>query len=336
VKKNEEILSEINLLATHANLPTLFENTETAIDITADGIYTLTYFERKSIVSQNNFTDCSELIFQYFYDITSDSAQKFELENRVDGQDSRRLKNQKHIEFMTEVKADWKQKTEKKIRHILEKHPYSDGFVFKNILSVMLNFTQKHRILSWSKIISESIVEWENSKTTKKFEKAAEKQDFFNAGKIPPTGIEETLLTMYLYWLKKSALSFCNYGLVEFPEYKKNLIWGRHCEYCGTSQTGLKQVNQNIAVNIIEKIFKQNLPYEERLSFCDVQQIAESAELTEMRNYLIKFLPTQLIEILQNDSFNLEKCINCKKKNFQSSWSIVKTDDGGHYLQANN
>jgi hypothetical protein len=338
----ESIINQINNWALEINVPqNLLPNQKSmGFDYTEisknDNNYLITYYERGSVVFQNLYTNPSTVLFHYFYSITSDMAQKYELNNRIDNQDTRKLKNEKHIELMTAVNPDWKQETKDKIQKILNKNPYNDHFIFKNILTVLYHFALQYKMNTWANILSKSMIEWNEKKTFAQFAKACNTADFLNDKKIQQITIEERLLNFYLYWLKKSALSFCNYGVVEYPEYKKNLIWGRHCEYCNTSQTNSKYINQNIANTIIETVFKENLAYAENLYLCDIDHISKSVGTTHLKNFLEKMLPLQGIDILKNETDSLEKCINCKKKNRQASWIIMKTENEQYYLQANN
>ena len=78
--------------------------------------------ENERRISENE----DELLFWLFSDFVFDLACKYELENRVPGQDFRRLLFSKRIELMGTIKPEWAERTSNDIQEILAKHPYSD------------------------------------------------------------------------------------------------------------------------------------------------------------------------------------------------------------------
>jgi hypothetical protein len=304
----------------------------TEISILENGNYLICDKERGNTISQNTYTSAEDVMFDFFYHTTSQMAQTFELQNRIDDQDTRRLKNQKHLDLINSLNPEWTIKAENAIELVLQQHPYNDGFVYKNILTVLSNFCSSFQMDNWLYTMKQSLTEWEQKKSTVTFLKASEKQLFLNETQLMDSNIEVRLLSMYLYWLKKGATSFGSSGYVAFPEYKKNLIWGRYCASCNTAQTNEAYINQNIAINLIASFFKKNLPYAEKLTACSIENIANSTDLKSLKKFLYDFFPSQMLEIIKPNQ-KMEKCIFCNKKNTISSWAIIKTSDNGHYLE---
>ncbi len=67
-----------------------------------------------------------ELLYWISKDLTFHVAMYFELENRIEGQDTRRLLFKKQIELLSELKEDWGLLLEKEKKEILNKAPFDD------------------------------------------------------------------------------------------------------------------------------------------------------------------------------------------------------------------
>ncbi len=69
----------------------------------------------------------SELEYWLVSDVVSDLSIKYELKNRVEGQDFRRIMFDKRIELMNSISLEWGNRIQKEIELILKDHPFNDG-----------------------------------------------------------------------------------------------------------------------------------------------------------------------------------------------------------------
>jgi hypothetical protein len=77
--------------------------------------------ERRSTINHE------ELLYWIFREVTFTMAMKFEMENRVDTQDFRRILFKKHVELMSKVDDEFGNKLQDEINGILTQAPFSDG-----------------------------------------------------------------------------------------------------------------------------------------------------------------------------------------------------------------
>lgn len=75
---------------------------------------------------REKITNINELLFRIFDRITSRMASDYELENRIEAQDCRRLIFDKKLELLGKISPEWEDREREKIRLILEKNPYVD------------------------------------------------------------------------------------------------------------------------------------------------------------------------------------------------------------------
>lgn len=66
------------------------------------------------------------LLYKIFKHITSSMAFSYELNNRVQNQDSRRIAFSKQIELMSKINESWRDKMEQEIARTLQNAPYED------------------------------------------------------------------------------------------------------------------------------------------------------------------------------------------------------------------
>jgi hypothetical protein len=345
----DEIITEINRLAATADLPLVNQNNETKIEKLDNGSFSLIDFERGNAVSTTSFSDYSELIFQYFYDVTSNVAHKFELENRIEGQDPRRLKNEKHIEFMSALKSEWHLKTVQKIQPVLDKNPYNDdvyaeltpildspyknGVVYKNSLHLMLQFTRQFGITDWEKIVTKAIKQWNSDKSTKFFYDAIYKRNFLTGKTEFSADVDKGLLSIYVEWLKSISRSFCHHGISEFPQYAARKISGAYCEHCTTSQTTPRNIGRYIGLGLLQNIFPENLPFEDKLSNCYFQSIADNAEFGSQKKLLENLLRFYMVVVFDFDVKQMKRCVFCKKPTTKCSWKVIGSNDSDSTLE---
>jgi hypothetical protein len=93
--------------------------------------YHLVTVERGQELERKSTTELDELLYYIFVDATSDIAGNFELKNRIEDQDSRRIAFSKQIELMHSINSDFGQKVELYLSKILEKYPYDDELIKK-------------------------------------------------------------------------------------------------------------------------------------------------------------------------------------------------------------
>ena len=82
--------------------------------------------ERGEVVFDKITYDFDELLFWVFDDITSAMSYDYELKNRIEEQDFRRIGFNYQVELMTNLNKVWGEKTEKKQKKILENYPFDD------------------------------------------------------------------------------------------------------------------------------------------------------------------------------------------------------------------
>jgi len=93
--------------------------------------YHLVTVERGQELERKSTTELDELLYYIFLDATSDIAGNFELNNRIEDQDGRRIAFSKQIELMYLLSSDFGKKVELYLLKILEKYPYDDELIKK-------------------------------------------------------------------------------------------------------------------------------------------------------------------------------------------------------------
>jgi len=82
--------------------------------------------ERGNELERRCTTDPNELLYWLTSDLTLRMASDWELENRVEGQDSRRLIFKHDIELLEFINNEWAKRKKSYYDKILENHPYND------------------------------------------------------------------------------------------------------------------------------------------------------------------------------------------------------------------
>lgn len=90
-----------------------------------NGEYHYVTKERGKIVMEHISTSVDEILFQVFSDITFSLATQYELENRKESEDFRRVLFQRKLELLGKINVAYKKREEKEIEKILEIAPYS-------------------------------------------------------------------------------------------------------------------------------------------------------------------------------------------------------------------
>jgi len=82
--------------------------------------------ERGAELERRTTQDPHELLYWVFEGVTFSMACKYELENRVKGQDSRRLLFRKQIELLGQLDDEWRRREEQDHEKTLCEHPFDD------------------------------------------------------------------------------------------------------------------------------------------------------------------------------------------------------------------
>jgi Immunity protein 63 len=82
--------------------------------------------ERGQISFDKMTSDFDEILYWIFDSITSSMAFDFELNNRIEEKDSRRIAFEYQAQLMSTLNKLWSEKTIKKHNEILKEHPFDD------------------------------------------------------------------------------------------------------------------------------------------------------------------------------------------------------------------
>lgn len=82
--------------------------------------------ERGMELERRRTANIDVLLYWIMSDVIFFLASQYELENRAEGFDSRRLMFKKEVELFKVLKKDWANITEMRINRILEEAPYND------------------------------------------------------------------------------------------------------------------------------------------------------------------------------------------------------------------
>jgi hypothetical protein len=129
----KEIRETVNQLAEKINasecVPLYFDDYvdfgHPHIEIDHKGFH-LVYVERGNEQKRKTTHDLNELYFWIFEGITFGMAVHYELDNRVERQDCRRLIFKKQLELLEQLNLSWKERVELKIQKVLTRSPFDD------------------------------------------------------------------------------------------------------------------------------------------------------------------------------------------------------------------
>jgi hypothetical protein len=88
--------------------------------------YHFVVVERGQELERLTSRDLDEILFRVFQTVTFGLASAYELANRVEGQDTRRLLFQKQVELLSRLSEQWGQRQARRHEDILRAHPFSD------------------------------------------------------------------------------------------------------------------------------------------------------------------------------------------------------------------
>jgi hypothetical protein len=104
--------------ATHSGAP--------HVEIVGDE-YHFVVTERGSEFERRKTNDIDQLLYWLVSGDVGQLARYWELERRVDGQDSRRLWFAKEVELLQTVKPEWAKRKEQHQQGVLKEHPFNDN-----------------------------------------------------------------------------------------------------------------------------------------------------------------------------------------------------------------
>lgn len=91
------------------------------------GFYHYIILERNEEIKRLIFHDTDELLYEIFKDVSFKMGLDFELDNRIDNQDSRRLIFEKQEELLFKLNKNWGNRIKDKHKEILSSFPYKDS-----------------------------------------------------------------------------------------------------------------------------------------------------------------------------------------------------------------
>jgi Immunity protein 63 len=350
----EDLLEQIQRLAKRIDMPASYLPNQLVVTDylqikKIDDHYTLTYSERGSVSSEHTFETSADLFYAYFKDATRMMAVDYEVRNRVEHQDIRRIQFTKWIELMSTLNSAWRSKLSQETQAMLKDRPYQDssvwelldkqhGQVYRNTLVVLQRFCETYKFGLWLPDIEQSLQEWESMHTTKYFVKASGKHvprtrtRFFlnpDVKGVPELKIETQLLKLYLYWLQKGALAYAEQGQFEFPQYERDILHGYFCHTprCNTAQVSEYNLNVYVATKTLPTLFKESLPHEEKLDACAIEIILQSESYAQTQRF-IRLLTSEFVVLPNREK--AERCSLCRKKMFAAKWEIIR--EGKNYF----
>ena len=128
IRKQVDLIAEL-ISAPKNSLPTYGYSRDMAyphIEIDKFGRLHYVVIERGQENERFTTTDLDELLYRIFDSITFSMACDYELKNRIENQDFRRIMFAKQEELLGMINPLWKHKYQTEQQRILEKHPFDD------------------------------------------------------------------------------------------------------------------------------------------------------------------------------------------------------------------
>lgn len=82
--------------------------------------------ERGEEIKRITTNDIDELLYQIFVSVTFEIAVQYELNHRIDSQDSRRIGFQRQVELLSMLSQEWGRRESHQHEEILRKYPFDD------------------------------------------------------------------------------------------------------------------------------------------------------------------------------------------------------------------
>jgi len=133
-KNVSEIQTIVHKLAKKINAPsnflptfsTPFGDATPNIEVDEVGLYNYVISERGNENERNITSDLDELLYWIFADVTFSMSSEYELKNRIDEKDCRRIMFAKQEELLGILNNEWEEKERKEHQSILKIHPFDD------------------------------------------------------------------------------------------------------------------------------------------------------------------------------------------------------------------
>ena len=149
MKTLAEIQNEVSRLAAQIGamekfLPTYGRTTDGArphIEVDSRG-YHYVVVERGEEIKRIITRDFDELLYHIFESVTSTLTYDYELANRIENQDCRRLAFQHQIELLSKISTTWANRESKQHGEVLRQHPFDDDSDARVRLSKQVGWTK--------------------------------------------------------------------------------------------------------------------------------------------------------------------------------------------------
>ena len=102
------------------------DNAYPHVEIDKFGLLHYVVIERGKETERRTTKNLDELLYWIFQSITFSIASKYELNNRIEAQDCRRLMFSKQLGLLKLINSDWAIKRENELSVILQSHPFDD------------------------------------------------------------------------------------------------------------------------------------------------------------------------------------------------------------------
>lgn len=143
----EKFENEVKRLAKIINVPEeslpIFENGQGCarfrIEVESN-VYHYVILGREQELERRSTSNPDELKYWIFEKITFGMALNYEMKNRIEGQDCRRLIWQTQLELLEKLDSFWKVKKESEVQEILAVNPYDDKSSIRASLSKELRY----------------------------------------------------------------------------------------------------------------------------------------------------------------------------------------------------
>ena len=129
-----EIQNIVNQLAEKINAPTYLLPTFSSsigdatpnIEVDNLGLYNYVISERGNEYERKMTSDLNDLLYWIFASVTFSMACDYELKNRIEEKDCRRIMFEKQEELLGLLNTEWKEKEKKEHQSILNTNPFDD------------------------------------------------------------------------------------------------------------------------------------------------------------------------------------------------------------------
>ena len=129
-----EIKQKVDQLAARINAPANYLPTFSSpigdatpnIEIDDLGLYHYVISERGNEYDRKMTSDLNDLLYWIFSSVTFSMATDYELKNRIEDQDFRRILFQKQQELLGTLNKEWEERERKEHEYILSNNPFDD------------------------------------------------------------------------------------------------------------------------------------------------------------------------------------------------------------------